>query len=54
MTDPNLCQPALRRRSVIESDNVPMNGTANPQIKPSQFIPRGKLNLILMSLDLDS
>ena len=39
MTDANLYRSTLRRRSVSESDNDPMNSTANPRIDPSQFIP---------------
>ena len=42
MTDPSLCRPALWRRLVSESDNNPMNSTANPRIYPSQFIPSGQ------------
>ena len=42
MTDPNLCQTALRRRSVSKRDNDPMNCTANLRIYPNQFIPSGR------------
>ena len=39
MTDANLYQSTLRRRLVSESDNDPMNSTANPWINPCRFIP---------------
>ena len=42
MTDPYLYGPALRRRSVFESDNDPMNSTASPLIYLSRFIPSGQ------------
>ena len=35
MTDPNLCRPAPWRGSVSESDNDPMNSTANPRVTGS-------------------
>ena len=42
MTDPNLCQPTLWRRSVSESDTDLMNSTTNPWIYPNRFIPPGQ------------
>ena len=42
MTDTSLCRSALRRSLVSESDNDPMNSTANPWIYPNQFISPGQ------------
>ena len=39
MTDSNLYQSTLWRRLVSDSDNDPLNSTANPRINPSRFIP---------------
>ena len=42
MTDTSLCQSALWRSLVSESDNDPMNSTANPWIYPNRFISPGQ------------
>ena len=39
MTDSGIYWSTLRRCSVSESDNDPLNSTINPGSNPSQFIP---------------